>query len=69
MSQDAKVALDVLVAAAVLRHLPGVLERAAAGPHPGLVAALGAAAPHLVLDPGEFLSRGHAARFSTAMPM
>lgn len=34
--------------APVLRHLPGALERAAAGPHPGLIAAIGAAAPHLV---------------------
>jgi mannose-6-phosphate isomerase-like protein (cupin superfamily) len=36
--------------APVLRHLPGALERAAGGPHPGLIAALGAAAPNLVWD-------------------
>lgn len=38
------------VGAPVLRHLPGALERGATGPHPGLIAALAAAAPHLVWD-------------------
>lgn len=35
------------VGATVLHHLPAALDRAASGPHPDLIAALRAAAPHL----------------------